>query len=80
MVRKVIDLVVSSLELFSVIGFFLFLLGGFVTGWSSNGFFGAIAGLIVAFVINVIVFGVLFLVIQNNKILKEIRDTLKSKA
>lgn len=80
MVRKVINLVVSSLELFSVIGFFLFLLMGFLGGWGSNGFLGAIGGLIIAFVFNVIFFGVLFLIIQNNKILKEIRDTLKNNA
>lgn len=80
MVSKVINFVVSSLELFSVIGFFLFLLMGFFGGWGSNGFLGAIGGLIVAFIFNVIFFGVLFLVIQNNKILKEIRDTLQSKA
>lgn len=80
MVRKVIDFVVSSLELFSVIGFFLFLLMGFLGGWGSSGFLGAIGGVIVAFIFNVIFFGVLFLVIQNNKVLKEIRDSLQGKS
>ncbi len=78
MVRTVINFVVSSLELFSVIGFFLVLLLGLIAGAQGGGFIGAIGGLVGAFIFNVMFFGILFLVMQNNKVLKEIRDTLKA--
>jgi hypothetical protein len=79
MIRNVSNFVVSSLEAIAVIGFLLFPVGGLLGGLGSGGPVGGIVGLFVATVVGVVVFGALFLFIQNNQTLKEIRDLLKAK-
>lgn len=79
MIRSVINFVVSSLEVFAVAGFFLSILTSVVVGATGAGFIGAVAGLLGGIIWSVVVFGILFLMIQNNKILKEIRDGIKTR-
>ena len=78
MVRTLINFVVSSLEIIAVIGFVVAILAGIVMGAQSGGFIGAVVGLLLGTLWSVLVFGLLFLMIQNNKILKEIRDSLRA--
>lgn len=50
-------IIVSSYQMLLEIAIWLTLLGGFISGWAMHGFFAAIAGLIVAFIFCVAVFG-----------------------
>ena len=77
--RKVIHFVITWLETIAVIGFLLFPLIGLVSGWGMGGFIGAIVGVFLATVFGVMVFGALFLLIQNNQTLRDIRALLQAK-
>lgn len=79
MKRKVIDFVINWLETIGVIAFLLFPLFGLIGGGQSGGFIGAIVGAFVATVMGVIMFGGIFLLIQNNQTLKDIRTLLENK-
>jgi hypothetical protein len=50
-------IIVSSYKILLEICIWLLLLGGFVWGWKMSGFFGAIIGLIGAFIFCVVLFG-----------------------
>ncbi|MGD2062491.1 MAG: hypothetical protein PVF51_02785 [Nitrospirota bacterium] len=60
-------LITKAFDIFCQVGVVLLLLGGLIGGYSANGIGGAISGLIGAALLSVILFGVLF-------VLMEIRD------
>lgn len=80
MKQNVITFVVTWLETIAVIGFLLFPLMGLIGGWGAGGFLGGIIGAFVATIFGVMVFGALFLLIQNNQVLKDIRTLLQAKS
>jgi hypothetical protein len=71
-------LVVRTLEALSGFCIVLILLAGGVAGCTSAGFMGAIGGLIAAFFLSVFVFGALFILLEQNQSLREIRRILET--
>jgi hypothetical protein len=57
-------IVVKIYTILLEIGLWLILLGGVIGGWQASGFFGAVAGMVVAAVFGAIVFGA-FLVLDD---------------
>ncbi|MEJ0010975.1 MAG: hypothetical protein WDN72_11270 [Alphaproteobacteria bacterium] len=72
---KMYNFIFSSLEIISVIAFVPVLIASFTYGKHAAGFF---FGLGIA-MITVVVFGILFLTIENHRTLKAICDALASK-
>ncbi len=70
-------LIVNSLELICKIGIFVFAFMGVVSGWSGGGIMGAIAGLLLSFVVSTILFGFLFVLIEMNENTRAIRSLLE---
>ncbi|NCQ35684.1 hypothetical protein GW813_11575 [bacterium] len=60
-------LIMKAFDIFCQVGVVLLLLGGVISGYSGKGIGGAILGLVGAAILSVILFGVLF-------VLMEIRD------
>ncbi|MGB9152069.1 MAG: hypothetical protein WCD70_03170 [Alphaproteobacteria bacterium] len=72
------DLIINSLELLCKIGVVLLVLFGAGFGWLLTGNpFIAIAGLVGAFIASVIIFGLLFLLIDINDNIRAIRYLLE---
>jgi len=69
-------MIVSSYETLIEISLWLFFLISIVAGWKAGGFMGAVAGLIVGFVVAVMFFGA-FLVLSD--IRKSVRNIESSK-
>ncbi|WP_178861611.1 hypothetical protein [Thiomicrorhabdus cannonii] len=68
-------LVVSLYSVLLEVALWLILLGGFITGWQSGGFFGAIGGLIGAAIFGAVIFGA-FLVLND---IRQKVDSIASK-
>ncbi len=64
--------IVSSYSLLLEIAIWITLVGGFIGGWSANGFFTAIGGLLVSFVFCVVVFGAFLTLIDIQKSVRAI--------
>ncbi|MDE1900822.1 MAG: hypothetical protein KGI37_04145 [Alphaproteobacteria bacterium] len=71
------DLIINSLELLCKIGVFLLLACGLGAGILVGNPFVALAGLIIAFVISVFLFGLLFLLIDINDNIRRLRYTVE---
>ena len=71
------DLIINSLELLCKIGVCLLLLSGVGAGLLTGNPFIAILGLVVAFVVSVLIFGLLFLLIDINDNMRAIRYQLE---
>ncbi len=54
----------KSLEVVCQIAIVVLLLSGFFGGWQAGGFFGAIGGLLGAFLFSVVIFGALFVLLD----------------
>ena len=67
------DLIINSLELLCTIGVVLLLLAGVIGGALTGNPFVAIAGLLIAFILSTIIFGILFLLIDINDNLRALR-------
>ncbi len=80
MKRAVINFVISWLETIAVIGFLLFPLLGLIGGWSASGFLAGLVSALIATIMGVVIFGGLFLLIQNNQTLRDIRALLQAKS
>ena len=70
-------LVVRTIEAISGFCIALLLLAGLMAGYNYAGVAGAIGGLIAAFFASVLVFGVLFILLEQNENLREIRRMLE---
>jgi hypothetical protein len=73
------DLIINSLELLCKIGVVLLLVCGAGVGVLTGNPYMAVAGLVIAFISSVIVFGLLFLLIDINDNIREIRYLLDKK-
>jgi len=71
------DLIINSLELLCKIGVILLLACGVGAGVLVGNPFIALAGLVLAFIISVVVFGLLFLLIDINDNIRELRYTVE---
>ena len=71
------DFIVNSLELISKVAFVLLVAAGFFAGAGTGRPGGAIVGLIGAFVVGVVFFGVLFVLLEMNENLRAIRKSLE---
>jgi hypothetical protein len=71
------DLIVNSLELLCKICVVLMLLCGLGAGVLTGNPFMAIAGLIVAFIAATVIFGIVFLLIDINDNIRELRYTVE---
>lgn len=71
------DLIINSLELLCKIGVVLLLACGLGAGILVGNPFVALAGLIIAFVISVFLFGLLFLLIDINDNIRRLRYTVE---
>ncbi|MDR3450342.1 MAG: hypothetical protein P4M15_11455 [Alphaproteobacteria bacterium] len=71
------DLIINSLELFCKIGVFLLVVSGTLVGLLTGNPFVAIACLIASFVAAVVIFGLLFLLIDINDNLRSLRYTVE---
>ncbi len=67
------DLIINSLEVLCKIGVVLMLLSGLGAGLLTGNPFMAIAGLVVAFIASTVIFGLLFLLIDINDNIRELR-------
>ena len=67
------DLIVNSLEVLCKIGVVLLTLSGLGIGLMTGNPFVAIAGMVIAFVASVVVFGILFLLIDINDNIRLLR-------
>ena len=70
-------LIVRTLEMFSVVAIILILVIGLGVGYARGNTEGAIVGLIIAFLLSVMTFGALFILLEMNQSLREIRDLLQ---
>ncbi|MDE2030008.1 MAG: hypothetical protein KGI97_05515 [Alphaproteobacteria bacterium] len=70
-------LIINSLEVLCKISVVLLLIGGFGFGVATGNPFVALAGLIIAFIVSVIVFGLLFLLIDINDNLRALRTLVE---
>ncbi len=70
-------MIVELLEKFSIGLVGLLLLVGLIAGYAAGGVGVAIVGLIVAFLIAVLFFGILFIQLEMNESLRAIRKTLE---
>ena len=61
------DLIVNSLELLSKIAIILTVVIGFLTGMTTGHFWNAIAGAAIAFMISVVIFGIIFLAARHQR-------------
>ena len=67
------DLIINSLEVLCKIGVFIMIVAGTLAGlWTGNPFV-AIAGFVLSFLLSVIIFGIIFLLIDINHNLRELR-------
>jgi hypothetical protein len=73
-------LIVGSIEMLSVILSVLSLLIGLFSGWAAAGLWGALGGLIVAFVGTIVIFGALFILLEMNESLRAIRQQLDAQS
>jgi hypothetical protein len=78
-------LIVGSIEALSTIVILLMLLGGLIGGmeqghYAGNALLGAVVGLAMAFAAAVLVFGVLFILLEMNENLRAIRAALERQA
>ncbi len=67
------DLIINSLELLCKIGVFLLLMLGLGMGVLTGNPFVAIAGLVIAFIVSTVIFGLLFLLIDINDNIRQLR-------
>ncbi len=73
------DLIINSLEVLCKIGVLLLLIAGAGLGGSTGNPYMAIAGLVLAFIASIIIFGLLFLLIDINDNIREIKYLLEKK-
>jgi hypothetical protein len=73
-------LIVQAVDALSVIGVLVLLVGGLVGGYQAGGGPGAIGGLLAAFVASIVIFGALFIFLEMNQALRDIRRLLESGA
>jgi len=71
--------VTRSLEVICQIAIVLLLISGFIGGWQSGGFFGAIGGLIGAFLLSVVFFGALFILLDIADNTRRTAEALESR-
>jgi len=67
------DLIINSLELLCKIGVVLLLVSGLGAGLLTGNPFVAIAGLVLAFIVSTVIFGLLFLLIDINDNIRKLR-------
>ena len=72
------QLIIKLIDKSSVAVAVLLLIFGFIVGYAVNGSLTAIIGLILAFIIDVMVFGLLFIVLDSNEQLRAIRKQLEA--
>ncbi|MFZ4540950.1 MAG: hypothetical protein ACOYNL_03945 [Rickettsiales bacterium] len=80
MQRKVIDFALMWLETISVVGFLMLPGLAFIAGCMSGGFLSGLLGMLIATIVSVVIFGGVFLLIQNNQTLKDIRSLMQAKS
>ena len=73
-------LIVDFLEKFSIFLAGLLLLIGLIAGYAADGFGTAIVGLILASLIAVLFFGILFVQLEMNESLRAIRKAMESQS
>jgi uncharacterized membrane protein len=73
------QMITKSLELICQIAIVVFLLGGLISGWQWGGFFGAIGGLIGAFIFSVTFFGALFVLLDISDHTRRTAEALEKK-
>lgn len=67
-------LIVTSYRILIEVAMWLMLVIGFIGGWAQKGFFGAIGGLIVAFIFCVVVFGAFLVILDIQNSVKAIEQ------
>jgi hypothetical protein len=72
------QLIVQSLEKLSTACVVVLLLAGLIIGYQMADATGAIVGLVIAFFISVVTFGMLFIALEANQNLRDIRSLLQS--
>ena len=80
MKQKIITFALSWLETIAVIAFCILPVVVFLGCLFNGQFIAAIIGTFLSIIFNVVIFGGLFLMIQNNQALKDIRTLLQIKA
>ena len=67
-------IIVSSYQMLLEIAIWLTLIFGFIGGWAMHGFFAGVAGLIVAFIVCVAVFGAFLTLADIQKSVRAIQE------
>ncbi|TVR99611.1 MAG: hypothetical protein EA406_02960 [Rhodospirillales bacterium] len=70
-------MIVGALEKFSIALVGVLFLVGLIAGYQAGGVGGAIVGLVFAFLIAVLFFGILFIQLEMNESLRAIRNALE---
>lgn len=72
-------LIIGTLEVFSHGLIILFLLAGLVLGYEAGDLIGAVVGVVAAFLLSVMIFGLLFIALDISESLREIRELLQNR-
>ncbi len=71
-------LIIGTLEVFSHGLIILFLLAGLGLGYQAGDLIGAVVGLVAAFLLSVMIFGLVFIALDISETLREIRKLLQN--
>ena len=69
--------ITTSLDLICQVAIVLLLVAGIGAGWQNGGFFGAIGGLIGAFLLSVVFFGALFVLLDISDNTRRVAEAME---